>query len=405
MIKMLQKKFIFTAMIAISVLLVVLLGAINIFNAWTNSRQSEALLNMIAQEEANPLMSMMPGIFDRNELFGISEEARRSAAYFTVYTDNNGNIIAADVSNIRALTQDEAQRVAEQIADGKTKGRVGNYKYTTVQNINGYVRAYIFLDTYSQNYYVFVVLVLSVLAGVVCWILMLLLVVALSKKAIRPIAENMEKQKRFVTDAGHEIKTPLAIIMSNTEAMELHVGENKWINNIKAQTVRLDTLTKNMLTLAKIDEGRMNIPEEDVDVSFCVYNTAEMFRESAELKNITVNRQIQSDVSVRANTEYISRIISILLDNAVKYTEENGRIDVFLTGTGTSFELVVANTYNETDTDTEKLFDRFYRRDNARTQSGGYGIGLSAARAIAELYNGSVTAEVKDGMIVFRVKM
>lgn len=403
MIKTLQKKFIFTAMIAISVLLVVLLGAINIFNAWTNSRQSQALLNMIAQEEANPLMSMMP---DRNELFGISEDARRSAAYFTVYTDNNGNILAADVSNIRALTQDEAQRVAEKIADGETEGRVGNYKYTTVRNINGYMRAYIFLDTYSQNYYVFVVLVLSVLAGVVCWFLMLLLVTALSKKAIKPIAENMEKQKRFVTDAGHEIKTPLAIIMANTEAMELHVGENKWSNNIKAQTVRLDTLTKNMLTLAKIDEGRMNIPEEDVDVSLCIYNCSEMFRESAELKNITVTQQIQPFVGVRANGEYVSRIVSILLDNAVKYTDENGKIDISLMGNRTSFELVIANTYNEADTDTEKLFDRFYRRDTARTQkSGGYGIGLSAARAIAELYNGSVKAEVKGDMIVFTVKM
>lgn len=406
MIKTLQKKFIFTAMVAISVLLVVLLGAINTFNAWTNARQSEALLNMIAQEEANPMMSMMPGMPDRNDLFGVSEDARRSAAYFTVYTDNSGNIIAADVSNIRSLTQEEAEKIAEKIADGKTKGRVGNYKYTTVQNVNGYTRAYIFLDTYSQNYYALVVLVLSALAGIVCWFFMLLLVVALSKKAIKPIAENMEKQKRFITDAGHEIKTPLAIIMANTEAMELHVGESKWSNNIKAQTLRLDTLTKNMLALAKIDDGKLSIPEEDVDVSLCVYKNTEMFKESARLKNITISQQISEGVSVRANTEYISRIVSILLDNAVKYTDENGNIDIFLMGTGTSFELAIANTYNGDDTDTEKLFDRFYRRDTARTQeSGGYGIGLSAARAIAELYNGSVNAEVKDGTIVFKVKM
>ena len=406
MIKTLQKKFVFTAMISISMLLTVLLGAINIFNVCYNAKQSDYLLEMIAYEEANPLMPMIPVKPGGNEFFGITEEARRSAAYFTVYTDNEGNILAADVSNIRSVTQEAAQKIARRISQGSKGGRVESYKYTSVQNINGYVKAYIFLDTYSQNMAVLTVLLLSVFIGAVCWGLMLLPVSWLSKKAIKPIAENIEKQKRFVTDAGHEIKTPLAIIMANTEAMELHTGENKGSRNIKAQTKRLDILTKNMLTLAKAEESGTSIPEEDVDISLCVYEQTEMFRESAEMKSISLTAEIQPDVIVKANGEYISRIVSVLLDNSVKYTQENGKIEVELQQSGKGFSLRVANTYNEAETDTERFFDRFYRKDSARTQSGGgYGIGLSAARAIVGMYKGRIDAEVKNGMIIFTVKI
>lgn len=406
MIKSLQKKFIFTAMIAISVLLAVLLGGINIFNIQTNIQQSEELLNAVVQEETDSIISMITGSHYAGGIFSFSDNATRSAAYFTVYTDNKGNILATDVSNIRNLSKREAEKIAEKIAEHKESGFVGNYRYTTVQNINGYFKAYIFLDIYTQKTGILVILFLSVIIGVVCWFLMLLLVIVLSKKAILPIAENMEKQKRFVTDAGHEIKTPLAIIMANTEAMELHTGENKWSNNIKSQVNRLDSLTKNMLTLAKADEGKENIPEENVNVSECVRKIAEMFKEPAKLKNITLFQNISDEIHINANTEYISRIASILLDNAVKYTKNEGEIYVTLSKYKSGFELTVSNTYDGSDTDTEKFFDRFYRSDKSRTQSGGgYGIGLSAARTIAELYNGCVTAQVEDKFIVFKVRI
>ena len=188
--------------------------------------------------------------------------------------------------------------------------------------------------------------------------------------------------------------------------MELHTGENKWSRNIKAQTKRLDILTKNMLTLAKAEESGTSIPEEDIDVSLCVYEQTEMFRESAEMKSISLTAEIQPDVIVKANGEYISRIVSMLLDNSVKYTQENGKIEVELQESGKGFFLRVANTYNEAETDTERFFDRFYRKDSARTQSGGgYGIGLSAARAIVGMYKGRIDAEVKNGMIIFTVKI
>lgn len=406
MIKTLQKKFIFTAMIAISVLLAVLLGGINIFNIQTNIQQSEELLKAVVQEETDSIISMITGSPYLGGIFSFSDNATRSAAYFTVYTDNAGNILATDVSNIRNLSKREAEKIAAKIAENKESGVVGNYRYTSVQNINGYFKAYIFLDIYTQKTGILVILFLSVIIGVICWFLMLLLVIVLSKKAILPIAENMEKQKRFVTDAGHEIKTPLAIIMANTEAMELHNGENKWSNNIKSQVNRLDSLTKNMLTLAKADEGKENIPEEDVNVSECVRKNVEMFKEPAKLKDITLFQDISDEIHITANTEYISRIASILLDNAVKYTKSEGEIYVALSKYKSGFELTVSNTYDGSDTDTEKFFDRFYRSDKSRTQSGGgYGIGLSAARTIAELYNGSVTAQIENKHIIFKVRI
>ena len=127
----------------------------------------------------------------------------------------------------------------------------------------GFGKVVVFLDTSGDIYSYIRVLFLSAAIGIACWLFMLLFVILLSKQAIRPIAENIEKQKQFVTNAGHEIKTPIAIIQSNTEAMELYNGENKWSKNIKEQTVRLNELMKNLLTLARMDESSTNLMQSD----------------------------------------------------------------------------------------------------------------------------------------------
>ena len=236
---------------------------------------------------------------------------------------------------------------------------------------------------------------------------MLLFVILLSKKAILPIAENIEKQKQFVTDAGHEIKTPLAIIMANTDAMELHNGENKWSRNIREQTVRLNGLMQNLLALAKMDEGAVKLPSSDILLSSLLEEILPAFYEPAALKEIIIEENIQPNIIMHGNRDSMSRLITILLDNAVKYTSKQGNIIIYLERKEGVITLSIKNTCDMLpEVDPEKLFDRFYRGDSARTQkSGGYGIGLSAARAIAESQKGSITASYEENQIIFTVEL
>lgn len=404
MIQTLRKKFIVTAMIAVSVLLLVLLGAINAVNALTNLRESQELLTVLVETETGRGPQMLPmerggrGIWESSP----TEDSRMSARFFTVETDCDGKVLHIDLGRIASITEDDAEALYESVS-GRTSGHSGNFRFQTVTRDSGGVT--VFLDVSQQRGAVLRVAVLSLLAGAVGWGLMLLFVMFLSKKAIEPIAENMARQKRFVTDAGHELKTPLAIILANTEAMELRQGENKYTRNIRDQVQRLSGLTQNLLTLARADESQTVINAEDFSLSELAAESVRPFREPAELKQLSLSSEIEPGIHVHANRQQIGQLLSILLDNAVKYTPEDGHIEVLLKKEGKAV-LQVKNTVADTNIPAERLFDRFYRADSARTQkSGGYGIGLSAARAIAEQHKGSLTATYESDKIVFTLRI
>ena len=268
-------------------------------------------------------------------------------------------------------------------------------------------KAIVFLDTSNDIVSYIRVLLLSAAIGIVCWGLMLVFVILLSKRAIRPIAENIEKQKQFVTNAGHEIKTPLAIIQSNTEAMELYNGENKWSRNIKEQTVRLSGLMKNLLMLARTDEGAAQAVSSELPLSDLLSDMTKGFVPLMDEKHIKLHTDIQPDVILRADKGQTEQLVSILLDNAVKYTNDSGKISIELQKSEKRIKLTVRNTCeNLPNVTPDKLFDRFYRADAARTQkSGGYGIGLSVAQSITAANKGSISAEyIGDDIICFTVR-
>lgn len=235
---------------------------------------------------------------------------------------------------------------------------------------------------------------------------MLLLVIFLSRRAIRPIAENIQKQRQFVTDAGHEIKTPLAIILANTDAMELHNGENKWSRNIRSQVVRLNGLMQNLLTLARADEEKKIVNPEYFDLSDLLENLLASFEEPMRTKELVLQKDIHTDTLLCANKDQIASLLSVLIDNAVKYSAANGTVSICLTN---SEKRVALHIENECEAlppcAPSQLFDRFYRADTARTQkNGGYGIGLSAAKAIVEAYRGEITAQyLSQNRIVFTI--
>ncbi len=474
MTKTLQKKFIATAMIAITVLIIVLLGTINVINAVRISRENAQVMDMLVmnenmrdkgdfpgggeappdgkkppestetpegmeapestempegteapegevppestevsegevppEEENTEEPVFMPEMFDgrRNPgFFGLKleEDDMMSARYFLVRLAADESVIFVNVDRISSVDEEEAKVYATRVLEGAQKeGKVDHFKYRVEEGKNG--KFIVFLDVSRNTRSILSVLLISVGIGIAAELLMLLLVIALSKKAIKPIAENIDRQKQFVTDAGHEIKTPLSIILANTDAMELHTGESKWSKNIRTQTTRLSGLMKDLLTLARTDEGIVQVNMTDCDMSRVIEETAESFREPASLKEIEIETDIAEGMHMLASKEQMVQLMNLLLDNAVKYSPEKEVISVKAYPAGRGIHIKVSNAYDNLDESTvDKLFDRFYRGDAARTQKGGgYGIGLSVARAICEGHRGTIQASCDRGRITF----
>lgn len=432
MIKILRARFIRTAMLAVTVLLVLLLGAINLINLGMVQRDLKDTLQMVADRVDKP----------DNDLV--------NTAYFLVQIDSSGNVASVDVTHVTGVDEEQAafyalkvyekystdtvgqenipaapgepdaerplpeEAMAGEAEDGgkdtdpktamrdpmtQSTGRTSGYLYLAHPAAAGQgMTDIIFLDPKKEEVSCLRVFALSVGLGIVCLFGMYLFVRGLSRKAIEPIAESMEKQRQFITDAGHELKTPLAIILSNTEAMELYQGESKWSHNIREQVGRLDGLTKNLLMLSRMEEYSENVVRESLDLGELTQKMAEPFTEPLALRGIELQMKLADNIPITANREQIERLLSVLLENALKYASDNGEVIVSLQhkneGRKSKAVLRVENTCTELPAVApQALFERFRRGDEARTRKkGGYGIGLAVAKACAEANGGSIRA-------------
>ena len=391
MIAALQRRFVVSAMIAVTILLVVVLGAVNLTNYAMTERYGDRLMEVLIETEGAPDRSWRAA---GGELPMASRREVLEARYFLLRWNDNGDLLYTDTEHTFAVTPQEAIDYGrEALQSNVLAGDLEQFRFRIVPTRDDGAVA-VFLDMSAQRRSVGTVFWASLLGGIVCWIAMFILVRALSRRAIRPIAENIERQKQFVTDAGHEIKTPLAIILANTEAMELRCGETKWSRNIRAQTARLSGLMENLLMLAKMDEQRAQLVRQEFDLSALTQEQAEAFRPGAELRGAALEISAEPGVTVCAVREQIEQVVTILLDNAVKYVSENGAIRLFVRREGRSAVLQVKNTCDALpNCPPENLFDRFYRADGARTQkNGGYGIGLAMAQTIAHVNGGAIKA-------------
>lgn len=417
MVKALKKRFIFVAMAAVCVLLIVLLGAINIFNAVIVNNQVDDTISFLVQRGLSPMGNMPSGDrggfpekdFERNDFFRkpMNEDTFMSSRHFTVLLGENNEIVNINVSQISSVDSDEAEKIAQNmLSKNKFNGYTNGFRFDTAIADNEFTREHsqvmVFLDVTDQYRNIFSVLFLSVVLGAAAWGLMLLLVVALSEKAIKPIAENMREQKMFITNAGHEIKTPLAIILANTDALELHAGKSKWSENIRTQTNRLSGLMQNLLLLSKADEGVSAMAQENVNATEILNSVVEQYSELCSTEGKIILTEIEADCIVNAVSENLRQLFSVLVDNAVKYALPESNINIFLGKQNGKMIFRIKNKCTELpQVEPSKLFDRFYRGDSARTQkSGGYGIGLSVARAIAESSSGSIKANYLDDNII-----
>lgn len=412
MIKTLQRKFVITSMIAITILIIALLGAINVSNIIMVRNQSNRTLSMIADNEGNidnlpPMNGEVPPNMPEPGRGKNDYDTFMASNFFIVRFSEDKSASFVDVARTSTVSESDAVEYAKKALDsGKSEGKLDNYRFCVKEAKFTKGTNVVFLDTSSEIQSVLRVMALSALIGFACFLIMLLIVILLSRRAIRPIAENIEKQKRFVTDAGHELKTPLAIIQSNAEAMELYNGENKWSKNIKEQTARLSKMTENLLLLSRMDEGNNKAIKTEFNLSDAAKKVTESYIESFKLKNIEFDTAIEPDVMAYADQMQTEKLIGILLDNALKYANEYGSTILICHKDDNRAILSVENTCkNLPKASPEALFDRFYRDDTARTQAtGGSGIGLSVARSIVAANDGSITAEyVEDNRIRFKV--
>ncbi len=402
MIHALQRRFCRIAMLAVSLLLFLALGAVNGGYLLVSMYEADRTLNVLLASGAYPDFSQdaaisVPGgtpstlssFLRADELLGVK--------WFGARLDNRGNVAEMSLVHVHGVGTEEAERLTEKVlARGNDAGWTGRYRYRVGQGKQHFV---IFLDLADRIRASALLFVLSLGVGLGCWSVTLVLVLVLSKRAIRPVAQSMEKQKRFVTDAGHEIRTPLAVIQANVQAMELHQGETRWSRNIRTQTGRLADLTEGLLVQAKMDEISSDLPMVPFSLSELLEEMLDDCEEVAAQKGISLHREIGEGLILRGNRESVTRLISILMDNALRYTPSGGQIRISLEAKGREVALQAENTcrYPE-ELDLDRLFDRFYRGDPARSsRSGGFGIGLSVARTIVEAHGGTISAGAERG--------
>lgn len=220
-------------------------------------------------------------------------------------------------------------------------------------------------------------------------------------KILKPVTESYEKQKRFITDAGHEIKTPLAIIKADADVLEMEYGENEWLDGIQAQIKRLSSLTADLVYLSKMEEADNTLPMIEFPFSDVVLETAQSFHALAQTQEKQFTFHVPPMLSYNGNEKAIRQLVNILLDNALKYSPEQGYVYLDVQKQHRQIQLTVFNTTEQPikKENLEHLFDRFYRADASRnSQTGGYGIGLSVAQAIVTAHSGKITASTKDNL-------
>lgn len=406
MIKKLRIKFIAVAMCSVFAVLAVIIGTVNIANYHNINERADRLLSVL---ESNNGIFPKPDEREKKEPKKdkshdpkeLSPEAPFDTRYFTVTLSEDGELVSADVGKIAAVSEDEAVTYAKECRQkSKTEGFKGNYKFSSISVDGG--KMYIFVDC-SQSLSTFrSFLYSSLLASAAGLIMVFVLVLIFSRAVVRPLEESYKKQKRFITDAGHEIKTPLTIIDANTEVLEMEVGENEWIKSIKNQIKRLSELTGKLVFLSKMDEESSILNFEDFSLSDAVSESAYPFEAIAKTKNQELLINVKPNISYKGDEYSIRQLVSVLLDNAVKYSPDGGIIKLSLSLDGKRKKLTVNNTVDKIEMgDHSVMFERFYRSDESRnSQTGGHGIGLSIAKAIVAAHKGKISAHSDDGRTI-----
>ena len=341
---------------------------------------------------------------------GMTAESPFDTRYFTV-TISGGQVVDINTARIAAVGTKRASRIASELhSKGWTSGFSGSYRY--IATVQGEETTYVFVDCSRELASFHSFLGASVAISCIGWLAVLAIVTVASGAVIRPMVESYSKQKRFITDASHEIKTPLAVIDAANEVQEIESGESEWTQSIHEQVARLTALTERLVFLARMDEGSAGFTMAAIDLSEAVDKAAAPFESVAVSRGKRLSMSIANGVRAHADAAAVAQVVELLLDNATRYASEGSVIELSLrsvsrgAGKGAA-ELVVSNAVDGLpEGDLDRLFDRFYRADVSRSsKTGGSGVGLSVVRAIAEAHGGTAAVFGHDHQITFTVRL
>ena len=389
MIDKLRKKIFWIIQISLSV---IILGIIILFTVFSYRNTIESSTMFMDRLEGRKI--------DEPREFSEEINDRYIEGIYKIQVNNNNAISKTD-----DIT-DEIKNYAIEVSDRSfDEGYIGNYIYKVRKiGLNG--KEVTLIESEDTINRLKTTIFVSIVIGILGLIIVYIIAKRISKAIVKPVEDSFEKQKQFVSDASHELKTPLAVIEANADVLQDKVGENKWITYIQKEVQSMNKLVNDLLVLARMENTNTS-NNQKFDLSKEVQMAVSVFESMIYEKKIELETNISEGIEFNGDKEDIKHIISIILDNAIKHTEENGKIIVNTLKEKSDIKIEIKNQGEPIpEEEREKIFERFYRVDKARNRNEKrYGLGLSIAKGIVEKYNGNIYATAKDGFTSFIVKI
>lgn len=407
MFKRSRKKIVAAIMAILVVLWVSTLGVIYASSYLDMSRHNRQMLkahsDMYVLAHSAPDTHLPTSEKSKDRPKFADEPMFRLSNFYTVAVDEAGTVLETVNEPPTVHTNAELEELALDIsADGGDYGTSGSLAYYRADK-GGYTLV-TFMDNTVINENAATLLRYTLIFGAAAIVVFFFLSVYIAKRIVRPLEESYEKQKRFISDAGHELKTPVSVVSANAELLSREVGENRWLANIRYENERMGELVTQLLELARTESAAMQT--ERIDLSRLAAGETLPFECVAFEKGLTLESDLAPDIFVEGDGGRLKQLVSILLDNAVSHAE-GGTVKITLTKERSHAVLSVTNEGAAlTSTQREHLFDRFYRIDEARSaDSNHYGLGLAIAKAICDAHRGHIEVGCHDGLVEFSVSL
>ncbi|RVU71002.1 MULTISPECIES: cell wall metabolism sensor histidine kinase WalK [Lactobacillus] len=420
MIQKFRWKFIGAAIGALFLVLILTLGSLVGVSYVQNQKEVDRVLTTLVKNEghlsphnAQPAFGNQNDPINRNFLAGkYNPEAVYQYRYFSVVVGSDQRIKMINDNNVYKLKNSEINSFLKKVLArkdkrGNIKSGENTYAYQVSKDSMGH-KLIVFLNETLIYQRFWLILRLAIALGILALLIFSLVLILVSGKAIKPIKDTYHKQQEFITNAGHELKTPLAVISANTEMEEMLGNDSEWNQSNKEQVAKLTKLVNRLISLARAGEtGELTLSK--VDFSKIVEDGAQDFKSVMKKNDLTYQVSIQKDLKVIAEQHSLAEVVNILLDNARKYCDPHGKVRVELAKSTWSKNVVlrVSNTYRKgKNEDYTHFFDRFYREDESHnSKKDGFGIGLAMARELIEIFHGKISVSHKGEDIMFTVSL
>ena len=407
MLKKMRWRFIGAAMAAFTAVVLTLLCFVNLWNYHSvTSQQDEALTRLMEIENQQRSFSPDRGMPPFGDWAHFSPEVQYSLRFFSVHYDVEGTVLRVNQDYIASISESDAEAYADAVLEsGKTHGYESGYRYL-VDTAEGET-VVLFLNSEREIQTMRSLLWITLAIAAVCLVVVFGLVVLFSRRAITPYLKNMEAQKQFITNASHELKTPLTAISTSADVLAMEHDGDEWVHNIQVQSGRLSKLITSLVALSRLDEENPFPVRAEFSLSDALWEISEPFVSLAQAKGKTYTQDIADGLTVTGDRTAIQQMVSILLDNALKYSPDGGSISLTARRSGKKAEITVSNTVDMArPIDTTRLFDRFYRADESHSNTvSGTGIGLSIVKATVEAHGGTISAKQEGCVMLFTVRM